>query len=123
MRKAAAILISVILTALLAAQFAGCEKYVLPELTISSDTLWFSAAADSQLIVVHTNVITTLYPEAKDGWLSANPEWLNESHDVYIRVRENPDPKQRVATIPVKSEAIHRNLVVIQEAAPETPTS
>ena len=117
MRKAVAILLSVLLLAVLAAQFVSCEKFVLPDLTISADTLRFSAAADSQQLVVNTNVITTIYPESTDDWVTANPEWFEESCTVYIRVRENPDPQSRVATVPVKSEAILRSLVVIQEGA------
>ena len=117
MRKAFAILLPVVLLALLAVQFSGCEKYVLPELTISADTLRFTAAADSQQIVVTTNVITTLYPESSDNWVRANPEWLEASTTVFIRVSENPNAQTRRATIPVKSEAIKRELVVIQEGA------
>ena len=120
MRKAFAILLSALLLAVLAAQFTACEKYVLPELSISTDTLRFSAAADSQKLVVTTNVITTIYPEDKDSWIHANPEWLETSATVFIRVRENPDPKERIATVPVKSEVILRHLVVVQEAAADT---
>lgn len=118
MRKAATILLSVLLLAVLAAQFSACEKYVLPDLTISSDTLRFSAAADSQMLVVTTNVITTIYPELSDNWVSANPEWMDGSSTVFIRVRDNPYPEPRTAVIPVKSEAIRRTLVVIQDGAP-----
>ena len=121
MRKAATILLSVLLLAVLAAQFSACEKYVLPDLTISSDTLRFSAAADSQMLVVTTNVITTLYPE-NANWVSANPEWMDQSSMVFIRVWENPDPEPRTTTIPVKSEAILRSLVVIQEGTPAADT-
>ena len=117
MRKASEILLSVVLLALLAAQFSGCEKYVLPELSISPDTLRFTAAADSQQIVVTTNVITTLYPDRTDSWIRANPEWLDASTTVFIRVSENPGSQPRKATVPVKSEALQRSLVVIQEGA------
>ena len=117
MRKASAIIIPAVLLMLLAAQFSACEKYVLPDLTISADTLRFSAAADSQRIVVTTNVITTLYPESSAPWVSANPEWLEASCPVFIRVSDNPGPQTRTTTIPVKSEAILRHLVVIQEGA------
>ena len=119
MRKASAILLHVILLALLAAQFSSCEKYVLPELTVSADTLRFTAAADSQMIVVTTNVITTLYPESDATWVRAIPEWLEASSQVYIRVSDNPGSQSRSTTIPVKSEAILRNLVVIQEGTPQ----
>ena len=70
MRKLTTILLSVLLTLLFASQFLSCEKYVLPELSISPDTLWFSAAADSQVVLLVTNVITTAEPE-NAGWLYA----------------------------------------------------
>ena len=63
MRKAATIIIPLALLALLAAQFTACEKYVLPEVNVSADTLWFGAAADSQRLTVWTNVITTAEPD------------------------------------------------------------
>lgn len=123
MRKTATILVSALLLAVLAAQFSSCEKYVLPDLTISSDTLRFSAAADSQMLVVTTNVITTIYPENADNWVKANPEWMDQSSTVCIRVSENPGPEPRTATVPVKSEAILRSLVIIQEGTPSDTLS
>lgn len=117
MRKAAAILLSALLLALLAAQFSACEKYVLPELAISPDTLCFTAEEGTRSLVVTTNVITTLYPDMEDTWVRVNPEWIEDGCTVSVWVAENPDTQQRIATIPVKSEAIKRNLVVIQEGS------
>ena len=105
MRKAFATIIPVLLLAVFAAQFSACEKYVLPSLEIAPDTLRFGATADSQAVVVTTNVITTLYPENDDYWVHARPAWLEQNATV----------ESRTAVIPVKSEAILRNLVVIQE--------
>ena len=118
MRKAFATIIPVLLLAVFAAQFSACEKYVLPSLEIAPDTLRFGATADSQAVVVTTNVITTLYPENDDYWVHARPEWLEQNATVFIRVYDNPTTESRTAVIPVKSEAILRNLVVIQEGTP-----
>ena len=68
--------------------------------------------------MVTTNVITTLYPENDDYWVHARPEWLEQNATVFIRVYDNPTTESRTAVIPVKSEAILRNLVVIQEGTP-----
>ena len=119
MRKVAAILVSAGLLLVFAAQFTACEKYVLPALSIAPDTLRFTAAADSQAVVVTTNVITTLYPENDDNWVRALPEWLDQSHTVIIRVGENLSSESRTAVIPVKSEVIVHQLVVIQECVPK----
>lgn len=117
MRKAFAIIVPVLLLAVFAAQFTACEKYVLPEVTLSSDTLRFSAAADSQALHVTTNVITTIYPESGDRWVYASPNWFEQSQTVFIHVYDNPSSESRTAVVPVKSEAIQRNLVIIQEGA------
>lgn len=123
MRKAFAIIVPALLLAVFAAQFTACEKFVLPELSISPDTLRFGALADSQAVHVTTNVITTLYPENSDNWVHARPEWLDQSGTVFIRVYDNLSTESRTAIIPVKSEAILRNLVVIQEGAAEEPSN
>lgn len=116
MRKAATIIIPLVLLALLAAQFTACEKYVLPEVSVSADTLWFGAAADSQKLVVTTNVITTA--ESDDAWIWAEPYWFDSSCTITVSVRENPDAEPRTGTLPIKSEAILRNVTVIQEGNP-----
>ena len=119
MRKAATIIIPLILLALLAAQFTACEKYVLPELSVSADTLWFGAAADSQKLVVTTNVITTA--ETDIIWLWAEPYWFDKTSTVTVSVRENTDPDPRTCTLPIESEAILRHVVIIQEGNPNPP--
>ena len=112
MRKLTTILLSVLLTLLFASQFLSCEKYVLPELSISPDTLWFSAAADSQVVLLVTNVITTAEPE-NAGWLYADPAWMDENTAVTTRSRS--------AVIPFKSESLQHNLIVMQEGKPSDP--
>ena len=118
MRKAATIIIPLALLALLASQFTACEKYVLPEVNVSADTLWFGAAADSQRLTVWTNVITTAEPDDADGWIWAEPYWFESDCTLVVYVRENYDPEPRTGTLPIKSEAILRNVTVIQEGNP-----
>lgn len=120
MRKLTTILLSVLLTLLFASQFLSCEKYVLPELSISPDTLWFSAAADSQVVLLVTNVITTAEPE-NAGWLHADPAWMDENTAVTIHVWENETTRSRSAVIPFKSESLQHNLIVMQEGKPSDP--
>lgn len=122
MRKAAALILPVLLLGMLAAQFTGCEKYVLPDLTISPDTLRFGPDAGSLPLQVNTNVITTLYPESHDYWVVPDPDWIEETTLVQIHVDANPDTTQRIAVIPVKSESIKRTLVVIQARADTVAT-
>lgn len=121
MRKAATIIIPLVLLALLAAQFTACEKYVLPEVNVSPDTLWFGAAADSQRLIVRTNVITTAETDGDDRWIWADPYWFDGDCTLVVHVRENPDSLPRTGTLPIKSEAILRHVTVIQEGNPNPP--
>ena len=120
-RKIPAILIPALLACLLGALMPSCEQYVLPEMKLSVDTLWFGAKADSLIISVTTNVITTAKSENQGFWLTANPEWFEESCDVAVHVEQNTSTNTRTGTLDFKSEAIQRTLVVIQEGAPEPP--
>jgi len=114
-RKVSTLLVAAALLGVAAAQFAGCEKYVLPAITLSQDTLWFHAGGGSQVVHITTNVITTAEPATADQlWIVTDPLWFDETSDVKVTV----DPNQgasRTATIPIKSEVIQKNLVVIQE--------
>jgi len=114
-RKITSLAVAAALLGVAAAQFWGCEKYVLPELDLSQDTLRFKAAADSQMIHVTTNVVTTAQPPLADQrWVSTDPVWFDETSNVKVKVTENTGAT-RTTTIPVKSETILKNLIVIQE--------
>ena len=115
-RKITSFAVAAALLGVALAQFYGCEKYVLPEITLSQDTLLFRAALDSQAVHITTNVVTTAEPATSDQrWISTNPVWFDETSDVVVTVQENTTGEQRTATIPVKSETILKNLVVIQD--------
>lgn len=115
MRKAATFILSLSLLALFAAQFSSCEKYVLPELQVSRDTLNFGAAADSQKILVTTNVNTVLSMGSEDTWVFADPDFIEETSEVTIYVLENETGTTRTLTFPVKSESLERKIQIIQE--------
>ena len=124
MRKVATLLLSVSLLVLFAGQFSSCEKYVIPDLQVSPDTLWFGAAADSQKVLVTTNVYTLLTMGTNDTWVFADPDFLEETTEVTttevtIYVLENETYQERSLTLPVRSEALQRNLVVIQAGKQE----
>ena len=113
--KLPAFLVSVLLVLAAAAQFTGCEKYVLPDISLTPDTLYFRAGADSADIQLHTNVITA--PEQDDDahWISAWPEWFDADSPVTIYVKENTDSTSRIGILYFRSEAVEKKLVVIQE--------
>ena len=117
MRKAATIIIPAILLLMAAAQFTGCKKYVLPAITVTPDTLRFSAKADSVDVYLTTNVITK--PEADKGaeWITTWPEWFEESSPLTVYVRANTDSTARTGILYFKSEVLEKKVVVIQEGA------
>ena len=120
-RKNPTIIIPALLAFLALAPFSGCEKYVLPEITLAADTLNFAAREDSLGVFIETNVITTAKAESSDNWVWANPQWFDADTLVVIHVRENEATSSRTATIPIQSEAIVKNLVIIQEGAEPEP--
>ncbi len=116
-RKIPTILVSALLVLTAAAQFTGCEKYVLPDLSIEPDTLRFNAMADSADIFLTTNVISKTEAEQGSEWITSWPEWFDESATVTIYVRENTGQAERTGILYFKSEAIEKKLVVIQAGA------
>ena len=121
MRKAATIIIPALLLCLLAAQFSACERYVLPSLEVSADTLWFPAVGPAQTLLVKTNVVTVAKREDDDHWYDTDPAWFDADCEVKVYVLDNTDTSPREAILPVKSEALQRNVVIIQEGAVPDP--
>ncbi len=107
----------------LLAQFVSCEKYVLPELTISQDTLIFSHTADSVYLDVHSNVIWEIETpdiNISDRWVIVRPNWADGDTTVIFKTTLNEGP-MRQTKARVFSETIERFLLLIQQAAPEEP--
>lgn len=124
MKQKKTILTSVVATVLLSvmlAQFISCEKYVLPELTISQDTIIFKYTVDSVAFEVHSNVIWEIEtPELSllNPWVKAMPNWAEGSATVIFKTQLNEGP-ERKAKARVFSETIERHLLLIQQAAPQ----
>ena len=115
MRKASTIIIPAVLALIAAAQFMGCEKYILPDISVAPDTLRFGAATDSAVVRLTTNVITKPEPEDGVSWISAWPDWFDESSDLTVYVQANTASTARTGILYFKSEAIQKKLIVIQE--------
>jgi hypothetical protein len=114
-RKGIILILSVALLGVAAAQFAGCEKFLLPEIELAQDTLLFSAKGGVQSVRITTNVITTAEPAFRDQtWLGTDPVWFDENTTLQVTVGENTGEK-RTSVIPIKSEAITKSLTIIQE--------
>ena len=113
MRRLASIIIPLFLAAAIATPFTACEKYILPAVELSSDTLYFSAKADSAQIRLTTNVTVRL--DGDFAWISVSPQTFEADTAVTVRVLENNGTEARSETLPFRSESIERKLVVIQD--------
>ncbi len=105
------------------AQFVSCEKYVLPELTISRDTIIFNYNIDSASLDIKSNVIWEIEtPDISfsNQWVIVRHNWADGDTTVIFKTTLNEGPR-RETKARVFSETIERFLILIQEAAPEDP--
>ncbi len=98
----------------------SCEKYILPNLSLSKDTLSFSAIEDSVNISINSNVMWE-FDETGVDWIVVTPNSGDEADTVKVKVFANSEAAERTHTLTITSETISRNLVIIQAAA-ETET-
>ena len=99
---------------LLLTQFWGCEQYVLPEITLTPDTLRFTAAGGVLPVEVEANVKWKLTVSSEGtGWLTAGAASGNGNLTVGIETTANADD-ERQCTVTVASETIRKRLTIIQ---------
>lgn len=120
MKKFFTIIIPFAIAAVIALQFTACETYVLPELSVSPDTLRFGASEDSLVTSVKSNVIWTAEPDDRgEEWISAVPDYWEGPGEIVVHTKTNDSRTPRSAVITVKSETITRQLVIEQAGQPE----
>lgn len=117
MKKTFTALVAIFTVLLIASQMISCEKYVLPELTVSPDTLRFSAAADSSIVKIHSNVIWS--NKDNPDWIGVSVDWGDADAETFVSVTENTSTQVRQAQVSIKSETIQRYIVVEQAGATE----
>lgn len=115
MKKTFTAFAAIFIVLLTAGQMVSCEKYVLPELTVSPDTLRFGAAADSALVKVHSNVIWS--NKDNPDWIKVSVDWGDTDAETFVSVAENTSSEARQAKVSIKSETIQRYIVVEQTGA------
>ena len=97
------------------AQFAGCEKYVLPEMTLSPDTLLFPAAGGEALLQVKSNVAWHLDDVPAEGeWFHFSVMTEESGCDVTVTAQANTGGSRR-ASVVFRTETLSRRLTLIQE--------
>lgn len=115
MKKTFTALAAIFTVLLTAGQMVSCEKYILPELTVTPDTLRFSAAADSSIVKIHSNVIWS--NKDNPDWIRVSVDWGDTDAETFVAVTENTSPEARQAKVSIKSETIQRFIVVEQAGA------
>ena len=101
---------------LLLVSFVSCSKEDEPSLSVSKETVNFTAPADEEIITVSTNQATwkAVRPE-KDDWCSLRFEGAL----LIIEVDDNLKVQPRTTTVTVYAGNITKNIVVEQAAANE----
>lgn len=112
MKKTLTAIAALSIVFLIASQMISCEKFILPELTVTPDTLRFGAAADSSLVKVHSNVIWS--NNDNPDWISVSVDWGDTDAETFVSVAENTSTQARQAQVSIKSETIQRYIVVEQ---------
>ena len=116
-----AILASAVIIAA-AAGAASCEKYVLPELSLSQDTLLVNKSEQQLSLTVNSNVQWAFDIDGdKEEWVSLDPEWAEVGRKVTISIEENATGKMRSATVPISSQTISKKLLIVQSADENLP--
>jgi hypothetical protein len=102
---------------------SSCEKYVLPSLSLSQDTVLVNKAAQELELVVNTNVDWHINMDDVDA------EWIHFSiyagygtATVQLTIDENDSGAKRRVTIPVETGTLRRKLMITQSADGELPT-
>ena len=119
------VLMAILAAAVLAAAAAGaasCEKYVLPELSLSQDTLLVNKSAQQLSLTVNSNVQWEFdVASAQVEWVIFDPEWGEVGRKVTISIEENTSGAVRKAAIPVQSQTIQKQLLIVQSADENLP--
>jgi hypothetical protein len=102
---------------------SSCEKYVLPSLSLSQDTVLVNKAAQELELVVNTNVDWHINMDDVEA------EWIHFSNyagygtaTVQLTIDENDSGAKRRVMIPVETGTLRRKLMITQSADGELPT-
>ena len=112
------LLLALSVVAVLAAALSGvtsCEKYVLPAIELSQDTIAVNRAQHEIQLVVNSNVFWELdLDKVKAPWVSFSPKSAEEGGVLTITISANEWDYDRSVTVPVKTETLERKLYIVQ---------
>lgn len=119
MKKIAISIVGLIIGALFLSQFTSCEKYILPEVYFEPDTLHFDYQESTKPVTLHSNVIWKIeLDDDAQEWMKLSNSGDTSGCVIDVTVKENIGAK-RTKILTVETEAIKKNLTIIQEPKPE----
>lgn len=122
MKKVMMVLIAAAVIIAAAAGASSCEKYVLPELSLSKDTLVVNKAAQELKFIVNATVPWDfMLHDVKAEWVTFDPLYGDETATVTVTFEANDSGNRRSVTVPISSQTITRNLFIVQSADDAVP--
>lgn len=94
----------------------SCEKYFLPSLELSQETILVNKASQELSLVVNSNVIWSFDIDKQIQWVTVTPAKGESTATVKIHIEANDSGVARSVTLPLKSETLQRDLRIVQSA-------
>ena len=98
----------------------SCEKYFLPSLELSQETILVNKASQELSLVVNSNAAWSVKSYDAD-WLDLSPGRSESTATLRISISANESGETRSVTVSIETETLSRKLVVSQSADDELP--
>jgi len=95
----------------------SCEKYILPAITLSQDTLAIACTTQQDIPVkVSSNVKWQVSISEGEGWIKFTPKVaVKGDSTILITVEANTDIESRQGKLNVTSETLSKSIVILQD--------
>ncbi|MBR5735925.1 MAG: BACON domain-containing protein [Bacteroidales bacterium] len=125
MRAVTKLLVAVVAVAAVIVAASGvtsCEKYFLPSLVLSQDTILVNKAPQELSLVINSNVEWSVeLGEVNAKWLDVTPDYGEATATVKITISGNDSGEKRSVNVPIRSETLERDLLIVQSKDGELP--
>ena len=105
---------------------ASCEKYILPRLDCSVDTIWVPIEGGTFDITMTSNVEWSFEYSTVPKWVSfdvmyGQSDYVEVTYPIKVEVQPNDDGSDRLTEIIFSSQTLSRTLVVDQKGPAVAP--
>ncbi len=114
-------------TLLAAAMLAGsCEKFALPKLELSRDTVFAPLEGGSFDVTLTSNVRWSFESNTIVDWIYIDTQYgtsdfKDVDYPINLKIKANEGEAERVCTLKLSTMTLSRKLVVVQEGPPTDP--